>query len=241
MAGTPPNGKSWVSSSWRDYVLQLADDIQRMQQYMPLLEFSARDTAAGGGGSDSRTFLSRIIGAGGHDEGFDPNGCNYRCVEVVGPRGSQSLIEISQDPDITKPSAAEFLASNTYEEGLVCGGEASNMVIPPAYASTVATGGGCFFGLTCSPDHINEGSIVTMHAKVCPEDDNFPCSDCLSVDRLLGENVFYWFSAVIQPCLGCEEDEPGGGGGGVPTPPPNDSSVFDLPVTDNNRNNTFYK
>jgi len=230
MAGTPPNGKSWVSSSWREYVLQLADDIQQLQQYMPLLELAVRDTSGGSAVGNSRTFPARVFLS---NNNFNPDGCNYICSEVAGPRGAQSQIDIPQDPDQTKPPSFYFDASNTYEEGLVCDQNTDKIVIPPAYFDD------CFNGLQCKAEPIGAGSIVTMHAMVCPEGDNFPCSKCLSRDRLLGENVFYWFSAVVQPCLNCGEDE-GGGGGGIPAPPPNDPIVFDLPVTDGNRSKPSY-
>ena len=230
MAGTPPNGKSWVSSSWREYVLQLADDIQQMQQYMPLLELAVRDTSGGSGSSNTRTFPARIFLANNQ---FNPDGCNYICSEVVGPRGAQSQIDIPQDPDQTKPPSIYFDASNTYEEGLICDGDADNIVIPPSFVD------GCFTGLSCSVDTIVANSIVTMHAMVCEVDDNFPCSKCLHKDRLLGDNVFYWFSAVVQPCLGCGDDE-GDGDPGTPTPPPDEPVVYNLPGATNNRSKTSY-
>ena len=232
MASTPPNGKSWISSSWRDYVLQLADDIQQLQQYKPLFELATRD-ASGGSGPSSRTFLARIIYAHGLDH---INGCNYTAAEVVGPRSPQSQIEVSQIPGDSSIPARDFLASNTYEEGLICGKD--EIWIPPA-GSLVNTGGeGCFAGLACYAEPIAAGSIVTMHAMNCiterlkkddddDDDDDgkdSPCSECVETDRILGENTIYWFSAVVQPCLSCEDPNPGG----EPLAPP--PEAFDLPV-----------
>lgn len=228
MAGTPPNGKSWISSSWRDYVLQLADDVQQLQQYKPLFELAARDTS-GGSGPSSRTFLARIIS----DTGLGhTNGCNYVAVEVVGPRSPLSQIEISQIPGDDSTNAQYFWASNTYEEGLECGKNIDDEIwIPPAGALSTVDGQGCFRGLTCNALPIAFGSIVTMHAMNCiterPKGDDdvgkeSPC-ECVETDRILGEGTIYWFSAVVQPCLGCEDPNPGP----EPLTPP---EAFDLPV-----------
>tara|TARA_Y100001938_G_scaffold150706_1_gene242954 strand:- start:799 stop:1524 length:726 start_codon:yes stop_codon:yes gene_type:complete len=212
MPGTPPNGKPWLSSTWREYVLQLGSELQAIQQYMPLIEYAIHN---GGGGLMKYRAFPAVIEFG---NSFDSQGCNYVAVEVAGPRGIPATIQVPQDAKDDSPGSYKFVASNTYEENLVCE-SGKPIVIPPA---TIPE---CFQGLECQAQPIcsgGEGHIVTMNAAVCAEfeaskgdegeSEELVCSQCMQTDRLLGPNTFYWFSAVVQPCLYCGEDEGDGGG-----------------------------
>lgn len=200
MPGTPPS-KSWVNREWRDYVLELAEDLKSLQQYSQLFQYGVKDTMGGSsGGANSRVFPAVILSSTPDvgDEG------GYVFAELRRPWGSGSFGEI-----------LPMRATNTYEWGIYCGSNGVN--IPPAVGPN--SHAACFGRFDCEMHPIAEDGavIVTMNAKVwegTTEDQlppNFTYQDRLlsSYDenqKTIVDPVYYWFSAVVQPCFTCESN-----------------------------------
>tara|TARA_R100001082_G_scaffold110915_2_gene92396 strand:+ start:11092 stop:11847 length:756 start_codon:yes stop_codon:yes gene_type:complete len=217
MPGTPPS-KSWLNRDWREYLLEIAEDVKSLQQYVPMFEQSVRDVMGGDPDSvsTSRSFPALIT----ENSGFSPNGCNYTCRELYRPR--TVINETTGEIEENAAFGGYFLASNVYEEGLVCG-SSEDKDTGPTIPPSLAPDNFCFREFSCSKKPIGEGIspgvVVIMHAAVCnatnPDDDDddddgpLDCGACLNVDRVLGESVFYYFAAVVQPCLTCAEDDEG--------------------------------
>ena len=161
MPGTPPS-RPWLSKDWREYLLELAEDIKALQAYVPTFDQSLRDVMGGGGGGgpgSSRTFPAVIT----RFSNFDNKGCNYTAKELLKPRG----IDAGGDGS----TIGELLtASNVYEEGFECGSP-GNLSIPPSVYGDQKK---CFGDFDCQGFPISSGNadintIVIMHAQVCQD------------------------------------------------------------------------
>ena len=192
MSGTPPS-KSWLNRDWRDYVLELAEDIKSIQQRLPLIEFGTRSTigGGGGGGGGSRVFPARIIQSSGANVGTA-----YIAAEKASPDTGSG----------TRGTA--FLAYNLYEYGVDSPFGSSVPVLPPGM-SPGQQPGACFNHDRGQVIGVPNGTMVPMYAVTCAEG----CGNTAPMqDRILGPNTYYYFAAQLIPCFTCEGEDDGEGG-----------------------------
>ena len=229
MPGSRPS-RPWLNKEWQQYVIELSEDIIDLQVNSDLWLRNSKQLIEGIYGSQpgSRTFPALVTPT----KDFTDEGCNYNFQELSRPR-------FEVDSAVLE-GGAKGLCSNVYEEGLSCGSVGSGGTkIPPSIDPE--THGDCFGDFDCAVEPIGKTSavVVIMHAQVgrailVPGDDEEPdttCGECLITDPVLGDNVFYYFDAVVQPCFTCSEGE-GDGGDSEPLVAEGDFSKPDMDTFD---------
>ena len=208
--GHEPSG-SPLGLQYRQWVLNMAQDIQELNRLKPLIEFAAREVVGGGGAEARLTTFPAIV----NGTGVVGTSCNYHFFEVGGP----------WDPNPPDGDYRSGLCTNTLEAGVVCPEEDAepkpNLTIPPGIGSAclpVDENGRPLVEVRCHQvghncHHLGiPGCIVTMHEMIAGKNP-FQMEIC----GVSEGDPMYFFSVPIPFCIKCiPEDDDDGGGGGEP-------------------------
>ena len=194
-SGHEPSG-SPLGQQYRQWVLNMAQDIQELNRLKPLIEFGARDVV-GGGGERLATFPAKVAGA------VPGMPCGYFFQELINP----------WDPNSVKPTedgGRLGYASNTLEVGLKCPSDpdfGEPIYIPPGITEDCLFNpdGSLLFRLNCRTIGYGGVAVVPMHELIAVED--MTIGTCAIKE---GEGIYY-FAVPIPFCIECAPDEGGGG------------------------------